>query len=40
MAGDRLPARFSLRFQFWVLWIGKYFEEAATDRMQTVVLFQ
>jgi len=36
MAGERLPARFSLRSQFWFRWTGKCFE-TATSHMQTVV---
>ena len=35
MAGERLPARFSLRSQLWFRWIGKCFE-TATSHMQTV----
>lgn len=35
MAGERLPARFSLRSQLWVRWTGKY-SETATSHMQTV----
>src|SRR5690606_20554153 len=36
MAGERLPARFSLRSQLWFRWTGKCFE-TATSHMQTVV---
>lgn len=36
MAGERLPARFSLRSQLWFLGTGKCFE-TATSHMQTVV---
>lgn len=36
MAGERLPARFSLRSQLWSRWTGKCFE-TATSHMQTVV---
>ena len=32
MAAERLPARFSLRSQFWFRWTGKCFE-AATSHM-------
>jgi len=35
MAGERLPARLSLRSQLWFRWTGKYFE-TATSHMQTV----
>jgi hypothetical protein len=35
MAGERLPARFSLRSQRWFRWTGKCFE-TATSHMQTV----
>jgi hypothetical protein len=35
MAGERLPARFSLRSQLWFRWTGKCFE-TATSHMQTV----
>jgi hypothetical protein len=37
MAGERLPARFSLRSQLWFRWTGKCFE-TATSHMQTVDL--
>jgi len=37
MAGERLPARFSLSSQLWFLGTGKCFE-TATNHMQTVVL--
>ena len=36
MAGERLPARFSLRIQLWFGWTGKCFE-TATSHMQTVI---
>lgn len=36
MAGERLPARFSLRSQLWFRWTGKCLE-TATSHMQTVV---
>jgi hypothetical protein len=36
MAGERLPARFSLRSQFWFRGTGKCFE-TATSHMQTVI---
>lgn len=36
MAGERLPARFSLHSQLWFRWTGKCFE-TATSHMQTVV---
>ena len=35
MAGERLPARFSLRGQLWFRWTEKCFE-TATRHMQTV----
>ncbi len=35
MAGERLPARFSLRSQLRFRWTGKCFE-TATSHMQTV----
>ncbi len=35
MAGEQLPARFSLRSQTWFQWTGKCFE-TATSHMQTV----
>ncbi len=35
MAGERLPARFSLRSQLWFRWTRKCFE-TATSHMQTV----
>jgi hypothetical protein len=36
MAGEQLPARFSLRGQLGFRWTGKCFE-TATSHMQTVV---
>ena len=35
MAGELLPARFSLRSKLWFRWTGKCFE-TATSHMQTV----